>query len=160
MDDNLNNNSGDNLQNAENNSPNTSEQQDGGAPQENNAETGRASGINENMGVNNDAGSGNNEGINNLTMDNTGKIRADRVGTAAMIGTVRTFLILGWVSAALTAFISPYFAIIGVLFGVLANRRESGSGNAVIITNVVLAAINIIFGFFLIVSLRRLLFGF
>jgi hypothetical protein len=53
--------------------------------------------------------------------------------------------------------ISPWFAIVGIVFGVLANRTTRGSGNAVIITNVVLAAVNLIFGLFLIAAMRRMI---
>ncbi|MGI6778809.1 MAG: hypothetical protein ACOX7R_12635 [Acetivibrionales bacterium] len=88
--------------------------------------------------------------IKNFSMDESGNLRGGQ-NTAAAIGkNARTFLILGWVSAAFTAFISPLFAIAGIVFGVLANGRIGGSGNAVIITNIVLAVLNMVFSFFLI----------
>lgn len=95
--------------------------------------------------------------INSFTMDDKGNIRSDRNGTVALAGSSRTYLILGWISAAFTAFISPWFAIAGIVFGVLANRNTRGSGNAVIITNVVLAAVNLLFGLFLIAAMRRMM---
>lgn len=87
-----------------------------------------------------------------------GKIGRDSTLAAVNVDK-RTLIGIGWVSAALTAFVSPYFVFLGVLVGVLANRQEKGSGNNVIITNIVVAALNILFGFFLILSMRRMLFG-
>ncbi|MDQ2086678.1 hypothetical protein RBH29_09600 [Herbivorax sp. ANBcel31] len=51
----------------------------------------------------------------------------------------RLYVVLGWISAALTTFINPIFAVAGVIFGVLLNRQVKGSGNVIIIVNVVLA---------------------
>lgn len=62
----------------------------------------------------------------------------------------RIYVILGWICAALTLFtsiyISPLFALSGIIFGILLNRQISGSGNIIIITNIVLALINIALG--------------
>lgn len=103
----------------------------------------------------------NNEKINNYSLDNNGKIRASGRDTAAATRTnTKTFTILGWISAGLAAFISPFFAIAGVLFGSLVNRQEKGRGNAIIITNIVLAAINIVFGLILMVLWRRMMMGY
>ena len=99
-------------------------------------------------------------GIKNLSMDDSGHIHTDKNGAATMMLSSRMFLILGWISAALTAFISPYFAIAGISFGALANKQDRGSGNAVITTNIVLAIINLLFGLFLIVALRRMMLGY
>jgi len=101
-------------------------------------------------------------GVNRMSMDDAGKIRAGGggAGTAALASGTRTFIVLGWISAVLTAFISPFFAIAGIVFGVLANRQARSSGNAVIATNIVLAAINVIFGLFFITTVRRMIFGF
>lgn len=98
-------------------------------------------------------------GIKSFSMDNNGKIHTDRSSALTIASSTRTFLILGWVCAAFTAFISPYFAIAGITFGVLLNRQSRGSGNAVIVTNIVLALVNLLFGLFLIVALRRMMFG-
>lgn len=68
---------------------------------------------------------------------------------------IRLFLVLSWICAAFTAFVSPYFAIPGILLGAVSNRMAKGSGNAAIITNLVLAIVNLIFGFFLMASLGR-----
>ena len=69
------------------------------------------------------------------------------------------FTVLGWVSAGLAAFLSPLFAIAGIAFGTLLNKQRSKSGNSIIITNIVVAAVNIIFGLVLIASLRRMMLG-
>lgn len=83
---------------------------------------------------------------NNYTMDDRGNIR--NIGnTAAIRGkNARAYLILGWISAAFTLLISPLFAIAGIIFGILVNQRGGGRGNAVIITNIVLGALNMFFG--------------
>lgn len=96
----------------------------------------------------------------NNSINNISRIGMDRNGAASLATSPRTLLILGWISAALTAFISPFFAIVGVALGVFANRHAKDSGNVVIITNIVLAAINILFGLFLIVAVRRAIFGY
>lgn len=94
----------------------------------------------------------NNPDANNLTMNNNGTI-----GDAAAIATTpRTYLILGWISAVFTALISPFFAIPGIIFGVLANKKAKGRGNAVIIVNVILALL-----FFVAIGfLRQMGFGY
>lgn len=75
--------------------------------------------------------------------------------TAVISRSHRIFLVLSWVSAAFTAFVSAYFAIPGILLGALANRISRGSGNAAIITNIVLAVVNLLFGLFFVYVLRR-----
>jgi len=94
----------------------------------------------------NDGNVNNNEvrqdtGINNFTMDNAGNIRTTSEGAAAITGSSRIFLGLGWVCAALTVVIYPLFAIPGIIFGVLANRQLRDRGTMVIIANIVLAAV-------------------
>lgn len=80
--------------------------------------------------------------------------------TAVMGLSSRTLVIISWISAAFAAFLSPYFGIIGIFAGVLSNRQVRGSGNAAIIANVIVAAINLLFGFYFVLSMRRMLFGF
>lgn len=87
------------------------------------------------------------ENLKKFTMGRNGKI-SSAGGYASSVSTFQIFIILGWVNAAFTAFISPLFAVIGVIFGVAVNRKWPGKGNTVIITNIVLAAINILFGLF------------
>lgn len=69
---------------------------------------------------------------------------------------LKVLLTISWISAAFTAFVSPYFVFAGILFGVLSNRIIKGSGNAAIITNIVLAAVNFIFGLLMMLSIGRL----
>lgn len=94
-----------------------------------------------------------------LFMDNAGNIKSSGKA-AALVRTTRVYIILGWVFAALTAFVSPLFALGGIIFGVLANKEAKGSGNALIITNVVIATINMIFGLFLVALVRRMMIGY
>ena len=89
--------------------------------------------------------------VNNYIMNDKGDIHTDggdlhtgSGGALAQTVNSRTFLVLGWISAALTFLISPYFAMAGIVFGVLVNRQARGRGNALIITNVVLAVLNIV----------------
>ena len=83
--------------------------------------------------------------LKRLPMDNREKLRMDRSG-ATVAGNTGTLALLGWISAALTFLISPRFSIPGVIFGVMVNRDTRGRGNAIIITNVVLAALGMILG--------------
>ena len=78
-------------------------------------------------------------------MDNREKFRMDRSG-ATVASNTGTLVVLGWISAALTFLISPLFSIPGVIFGVMVNRDAKGRGNAIIITNIVLAALGMILG--------------
>jgi hypothetical protein len=98
--------------------------------------------------------------VRNLFPDNSGRSRGTNIGTAAVDANTRVFIILGWICAALTAFISPLFAIGGIIFGALANRNARGSGNALIITNIVLAVINLIFGLFVVAIMRGLIYSY
>ncbi len=96
------------------------------------------------------------EDYRRLNMDDNGRMHVGgTVGVAA--NESKIFIILGWISAALTAFASPVFVIPGIIFGIVANMKVRGRGNAVIITNVVLAVINIIFSLFLISAARKIL---
>lgn len=99
----------------------------------------------------------NNANINNFLMDENGNIRNARNGAAAIQSNPNTMLILGWISAALTAFVTPYFAIPGIIFGAIANRQAKGKGSAIIVINIILAAINIVFSMFLVNILRDIL---
>ena len=98
-----------------------------------------------------------NENVKNFSMDNKGNIHTNKNGTAAIARSSRTFIILGWISAAFTLLISPYFAIAGIVFGLLANRQAKGSGNVIIITNVVIAVISLLFGLLL---FRGMIYGY
>lgn len=83
-----------------------------------------------------------------MKMDDSGKLLTGRNVAAAVPGRARTFIVIGWVVAALTAFVSPWFAAPGVVSGLLADIKQRGSGNAIIITNIVFAVINLLFRYF------------
>lgn len=113
----------------------------------------------------------NNNPINNVRsflMDNKGNIRNNAGGaggTAAALGvTSRTLTIAGWVCAALALIWSPYFAIAGVVLGIIANRQARGSGTGVILGNIAFAILNVIFrfafGLFFIGMFRRAIMGY
>ncbi len=70
-------------------------------------------------------------------------INSNDNGTIINERNARMYIILGWVCAALTFMFTPLFAIGGVIFGVLLNKQVRESGNILIITNIVLAIINI-----------------
>lgn len=72
---------------------------------------------------------------------------------------IRMIITFGWIFAALAAFINPYFAIIGITLGLLANRKVKGMGNYIIATNLILGTVNLIFGFFGIIIGRFFLGG-
>lgn len=91
--------------------------------------------------------------------DENGNIHRNTGVEAALTKHATLFTVLGWVSAGLAAFLSPLFAIAGVAFGTLLNKQRSKSGNSIIITNVVVAAVNILFGLFIIASLQRMMLG-
>ncbi|NLD48868.1 MAG: hypothetical protein GX660_17035 [Clostridiaceae bacterium] len=73
----------------------------------------------------------------------------------------RVYVILGWMCAALILFSSVYlsalFATGGVIFGALLNRQIRGSGNVLIISNIVLGIINIGLGILYIIVQRMVL---
>ena len=72
------------------------------------------------------------------------RINTDDKGAIALERVDKLYVVLGWISAALTVFVTPLFAIAGITFGVLLNKQQKGSGNVIIISNVVLALINIV----------------
>lgn len=102
----------------------------------------------------------NNVDINSFAMDEKGNIRSSRNGAVALSANPRIYIILGWVGAAFSAFLSPYFAIPGIIFGILASRVDRGKGTAIIIANILLAAVNLIFGMFIISYMRRMMYGY
>ncbi len=69
----------------------------------------------------------------------------------------KLYVILGWISAALTFFISPLFAVAGIAFGILLNRQIKGSGNTLIIANVALGLINLILGVVFVILTERMI---
>lgn len=94
------------------------------------------------------------DNIRKFSMDDAGRIKRHDFqvgtnGTIAFARSSRIFIVLGWVSAGFTAFIHPLFAVVGIIFGLLANRQSRGRGNPIIVSNIVLAVMNIIFGLLL-----------
>lgn len=57
---------------------------------------------------------------------------------------IKALLIISWVCAALAAFVSVYFSVLGIITAYAANRAVPGVGRAPMITNIVLSAINIL----------------
>ncbi|HHX18209.1 MAG TPA: hypothetical protein GX727_05060 [Clostridium sp.] len=79
------------------------------------------------------------EDSNKNTLNYEENIGRNNDGAVILKKDSKKYVVLGWISAALTIFISPIFAILGVIFGILLNEQIRGSGNIIIITNVVLA---------------------
>lgn len=52
----------------------------------------------------------------------------------------RLLVTLGWASTFLSAFVSPLFAIAGIIFGVLINKKMKGRGNQIIAASVILGS--------------------
>lgn len=85
--------------------------------------------------------------LNSFFMNDRGDVRTDRSG-AAVFADTRALVVLGWICVALNFLISPLFAIPGVIFGVMVNREARGRGNAIVVTNIVLAVLGMVLGFF------------
>lgn len=72
---------------------------------------------------------------------------------------VKALIGISWVCAALAAFISPLFAIVGIGAGYLASRRVKGIGKIAILTNIILAILNYILTTLFLFSLQNLFIG-
>lgn len=55
-----------------------------------------------------------------------------------------TYNIIGWISFALGIFVTPFFAILGIISGAVANSKERGSGTVVIWANSILLVAGVI----------------
>lgn len=55
-----------------------------------------------------------------------------------------TYNTLGWVSFVLGIFVTPLFAILGIIFGVIANRQSDRRGTTVIWVNAILLAVGLL----------------
>lgn len=55
-----------------------------------------------------------------------------------------TYNTLGWISFVLGIFVTPLFAILGIIFGVIANKQSDRRGTIVIWANSILLAIGLI----------------
>ncbi|HHV30276.1 hypothetical protein [Acetivibrio mesophilus] len=88
------------------------------------------------------------------------QISDNEKGAIALKRINQLYVVLGWISAVMTIFISPLIAIAGITFGVILNRQMRGSGNAVIIANISLALINIVFNVIIIMLAGNALYGY
>ncbi|ABN53932.1 MAG TPA: hypothetical protein DEF39_09685 [Hungateiclostridium thermocellum] len=66
-------------------------------------------------------------------------------GAIALERVNRLYMVLGWISAVMALFTTPFAAIAGIIFGANLNKQRQRAGNVIIIANVVGALINIIF---------------
>jgi ABC-type sugar transport system permease subunit len=89
----------------------------------------------------------NNADINKLSMDNNGSIRNNQNDAVISTENTKLFTVLGWISTGLAAFVSPIFAIGGIVFGVLLNKKIKGRGNIIIIASVVLGTAKFILSY-------------
>ena len=94
---------------------------------------------------------------NHDSLVNSSTINKGHNDTLVVSQNTMLYVILGWISAALTIFISPLFAIAGIAFGVLLNRKIRGSGNTLIIANVVLGIINILLGIMVVILSEQII---
>lgn len=83
--------------------------------------------------------------IRAYVMDKHGKHSDVHQSTVILSSSTKAYIVLGWISAALTGFYSFYFAIAAIAFGMLANHKVKGIGNTLIITTVIFAMANFMF---------------
>ena len=92
------------------------------------------------------------ESVNAFGMENIGNVRSagGNRSIGEMVDAVNPgiYSMLGWTCAVFAAFVMPLFAIPGIIFGALANRRENRRGYAIIIANILLASVSVIYGLF------------
>jgi len=69
---------------------------------------------------------------------------------------LKLLLISSWICAALTAFVSVYFAVPGVIAAYAANRTIPGIGRAAMITNIVLGVLNILLSIAFLATVRNI----
>lgn len=73
-------------------------------------------------------------------INNTGGSRAAARGSLL-------FLVVGWISAIISLVRYPFiFGVVGVVMGILATKKGSRAGLALIMTSIILMAIGLIFG--------------
>lgn len=79
-------------------------------------------------------------------MDETGGTAADS-GKRELEKGSALYVTLGFISAIISLFIYPFFfGVLGVIMGILATKRGSRAGVAVIIANIVLMGAGMIYG--------------
>ena len=81
-------------------------------------------------------------------------------GAIALERVNRLYVVLGWVSAVMALFTTPFVAIAGIIFGVTLQKQRQGSGNAVIVANIVFALINIIFNIIVLLLTANMICGY
>jgi ABC-type sugar transport system permease subunit len=96
----------------------------------------------------------NSDNSNKMIIESKGKIHTNKNGTAVYTRNIGLFTALGWTSIALAAFVAPFFAIAGIIFGVLLNRQIEGRGNVIIIASVVLGTAKYILGYIFLTLIR------
>lgn len=102
-----------------------------------------------------------NEQVENIELFINNELISDsEKGAIALERINRLYVVLGWISAAMTIFISPLFAIAGITFGVVLNRQSRGSGNAVILGNIGLALINMVVNIIILTIAGNALYGY
>lgn len=94
----------------------------------------------------------------NTEVHNIGPDKYSKYDSAVAVPeNAKLYVILGWVSAALTFFISPLFAVAGITFGFLLNKQIKGSGNTLIIANIVLGLMNLVLGVIFVLLADRII---
>jgi hypothetical protein len=69
---------------------------------------------------------------------------------------VRALIVISWICAALAGFVSVYFAILGIIAAYAANRIMPGTGRAALITNVILAIMNLVLSYAFLQAVRNI----
>jgi len=74
----------------------------------------------------------------------------------ALPETIKVLIVISWICAALAGFVSVYFAILGIISAYAANRAAPGAGRSALITNVILAILNLILSFAFLQTVRNI----
>jgi hypothetical protein len=69
---------------------------------------------------------------------------------------IKALITISWICAALAGFVSVYFAILGIVAAYTANRIAPGVGRAALITNVILAVINLVLSYAFLQTVRNI----
>lgn len=69
---------------------------------------------------------------------------------------IKILIVISWICAALAGFVSVYFAILGIIAAYAANRIVPGVGRAALITNVILAVINLALSYAFLQTVRNI----
>lgn len=77
-------------------------------------------------------------------------------GVQALPQYIKALIVISWICAALAGFVSVYFAILGIVAAYTANRIAPGAGRAALITNVILAVLNLVLSFAFLQTVRNI----